>query len=74
MNQLEQLAALQARLARAEDERDTWRSTGMQENYLEAYSRVEALSLQVNGMHQASLRALAASAPIPITEPKRDED
>ena len=69
MNHDDQMAAWRARLARAEAERDTWRSTRMQENYLEAYSRVEALSLQLSDMHHAGLRALAESGPMPISEP-----
>jgi hypothetical protein len=35
------------RIARAEAGRDTRRSSGMQEKYLEAYSMVEALELQL---------------------------
>ena len=69
MTHLEHVAALQARLASAEKERDTWRTAGMQENYLEAFSRVEALSMQLSDMHQAGARALAESGPMPIGEP-----
>lgn len=69
MNHYEQMAELRARIISAEAERDTWRSTRMQENYLEAYSRVEALSQQLSDMHQAGLRALARSGPMPIAEP-----
>lgn len=74
MNHDDQMAALRARLARAEAERDTWRSTRMQENYLEAYSRVEALSLELMHMHQAGMRALAGAGAMPISEPVDDED
>src|SRR5437762_2884671 len=34
MNFAEELAALRARIAKAESERDTWRTSGMQDNYL----------------------------------------
>jgi hypothetical protein len=52
MNFQEDLAALQARIARAESERDGWRASGMQEKYLEAYSMVEALELQLDQLRQ----------------------
>jgi len=42
------LAVLQRRIAKAEAERDTWRASGMQENYLEACSMVDALNLQLD--------------------------
>ena len=41
------ISTLKARLARAESERDAWRVAGVQEKYLEAYSMVEALELQL---------------------------
>lgn len=69
MNYDDQMATLRARLASAEAERDTWRTAGRQENYLESYSRVEALSLQISDMHHAGLRALAGSGVMPISEP-----
>ena len=69
MSHYQQMMALRARISAAEAERDTWRSTPMQENYLEAYSRVEALSLQLSNMHETNLRALAGSAPMAISEP-----
>lgn len=43
----EKVAALGARIAKAEAERDAWRAAGRQEKYLEAYSMVEALELQL---------------------------
>lgn len=58
-----ELAELKARLAKAEIERDTWRASGRQENYLAAYSMVEALELQIEQLERAA-RAAAASAPI----------
>jgi hypothetical protein len=42
-----EIAELKVRLARAESERDTWRASGRQENYLEAYSKVDALIMQL---------------------------
>jgi hypothetical protein len=42
------IAALRARIARAEFERDTWHAAKMSEKYLEAYSLVEALELQLD--------------------------
>ena len=44
----EDIAGLQVRVAKAESERDNWRVSGMQEKYLEAYSMVEALELQLD--------------------------
>lgn len=43
----EEIDRIAARLAKAEAERDAWRAAGMQEKYLEAYSMVEALELQL---------------------------
>lgn len=57
----EEVVALRARIAAAHAERDGWRATGMQEKYLEAYSRVEALELQLEGLRQEGLRATAHS-------------
>lgn len=73
MDHHEQMAALRARLAGAEAERDAWRTSGLQENYLEAYSRVEALALQVDNLHRAGLRSLERSSAPRITEPDAKE-
>jgi hypothetical protein len=54
MSVQEDIAALQVRVARAEAERDSWRVSGMQEKYLEAYSMVEALELQLDRLRQAA--------------------
>jgi len=40
--------AINARIAKAESERDAWRAAGREEKYLEAYVTVEALLLQLN--------------------------
>ena len=50
----EDIAAMQVRIAKAESERDSWRVSGMQEKYLEAYSMVEALELQLDRLRQAA--------------------
>jgi hypothetical protein len=50
----EDIAAMQVRIAKAESERDSWRVSGMQEKYLEAYSMVEALELQLDLLQQAA--------------------
>lgn len=64
----EEIAELQARIAKAESERDTWRTSGMQDKYLEAYSLVEALALQLERLRQEGLRAFARAR-----EPASDE-
>jgi len=49
----EDIATLQVRIAKAEAERDSWRACAMQEKYLEAYSMVEALELQLDALRRA---------------------
>ena len=64
----EEISAMQARLAKAEAERDTWRTSGMQEKYLAAYSAVQALETQLEALRQQGLRNRAraeAAAPAP---------
>ena len=61
LNQQKDIAAMQERIARAAVERDTWQASGMQEKYLEAYSMVEALELQLDGLRQASLPSFERS-------------
>jgi hypothetical protein len=62
----EEIVAMRARVAKAEAERDAWRTSGMQEKYLEAYSAVEALELQLEALRQQGLRNLArAEAGVP---------
>ena|SRR5690242_12163968 len=56
------IAELRARLARAESERDTWRAAGRQENYLEAYSMVEWLAMQLEQLEEGARSPQAASA------------
>jgi hypothetical protein len=45
---LEDIAAMRVRIAKAEADRDGWRLSGMREKYLEAYSTVEALEVQLD--------------------------
>ena len=54
------MAALRDRIAKAESELDRWRAAGMQEKYLEAYSMVEALELQLDRLRQAANTAVTA--------------
>lgn len=61
------IAALKIRIARAESERDTWHAAGKRESYLEAYSMVEALELQLNALERtARLPAAPGATIIPI--------
>jgi hypothetical protein len=69
----EEIEALRGRIAKAETERDTWRSSGMQEKYLEAYSAVDALELQLERMRQQGLRAFA-KAEVASSGPARSSD
>ncbi len=65
----EEITAMRARIAKAEAERDTWRTSGNQEKYLESYSAVEALDLQLEGLRQQGLRNMArAEAGAPAGE------
>jgi|RhiMetdeSRZDD1v2_1073273.scaffolds.fasta_scaffold12637_12 hypothetical protein len=57
----EEIADLRRRIAKAQSDRDTWRDSGKQENYLEAYSMVEALELQLEGMRRQGLLAFGES-------------
>jgi hypothetical protein len=54
MRSREDIAAMQVRIAKAESERESWRVSGMQEKYLEAYSMVEALELQLEQLRRAA--------------------
>lgn len=53
MSSREDIAAIEVRIAKAESERDSWRSSGRQEKYLDAYSMVEALELQLDRLRKA---------------------
>ncbi len=52
------IAAVQVRLAKARSDRDAWRTSGMQEKYLEAYSMVDALELELDRLRKQGLRSL----------------
>ena len=65
MTHHEEVASLKQRLAKAENERDAWRASGRQESYLEAYSKVEALEVQ--------LEQLGGVQPMSIQSPASDE-
>ena len=56
----EEIVALQARLARAYVERDTWRASGQQAKYLESHSMIEALELQLKALREEGVRRQAA--------------
>ena len=57
----EEVAALKARIAAGHAEREGWRASGMHEKYLEAYSRLETLELQLEGLRREGLQATARS-------------
>ena len=57
----EEVAALKARIAAGHAERDGWRASGMHEKYLEAYSRVETLEQQLEGLRREGLQITARS-------------
>ena len=54
MTPLERIAAVQARIARTESERNQWRISGSQEKYLDACSMVDALRLQLDLLQKAA--------------------
>jgi hypothetical protein len=57
----DEITAMRARIAKAESQRDTWQTSGMQEKYLEAYSLVQALELELERMRQEGLRSFLKS-------------
>jgi hypothetical protein len=60
----EEITVLQERIVRAQAERDGWHASGLRERYLEAYSMVEALELQLDRLRaSALLRSPAVKAP-----------
>jgi hypothetical protein len=58
----DEITALQQRIVRAQVERDGWHAAGLREKYLEAYSMVEALELQLERVRAGALPALLRSA------------
>jgi hypothetical protein len=67
----DEFAVLTERIAKARAELAAWRGAGMQEKYLEAYSLVDALELQLERLRQAGLavneEALPMRAPAAVT-------
>jgi hypothetical protein len=53
----DQIAALRARITKAESARDAWQASGSQEKYIEAYCVAETLELQLEQLRQEGLRA-----------------
>lgn len=64
----QEITAMRGRIAKAEAERDGWRTSGMQEKYLEAYSMVEALGLQLERLRLAALPALLRTPKTPRSD------
>ena len=56
------MAELKGCLAKAESERDAWRSAGRQENYLAAYSMAEALGMQLDKLEANACRSHVPAA------------
>ena len=63
MTHREDIAALTLRIALAEAARDVWQAAGVEEKYLEAYTTVEALELQ---LAELSAQAHGAEGPPPV--------
>lgn len=64
----QEITAMQERITKAEAERNGWQASGMQEKYLEAYSMVEALELQLERLRAAALPALLRTAKTPRSD------
>ena len=58
-----EITELQDRIARAQSECDVWRTAGRQELHLEAYTRIEALELQLDWL-RATMPARAQVLPV----------
>jgi hypothetical protein len=66
----EEVSALRARIAKAESQRDTWRTSGMQDKYLEACSLADALELQLERLRQEGLRTSVKNTDrVPVSTP-----
>ena len=59
----EKIAALRLRIGDAESQRDGWRAAGNQEKYLEGYSLVEALEVQLLDLEQSTRLVADAASP-----------
>jgi len=69
----DECAALTGRIAKARLDLATWKSVGAQEKYLEAYSLVEALELQLEHLRRAGLALNEEAAPTPTSVPAARE-
>lgn len=67
------IANLQMRIAKAESDMGRWRTSGNQEKYLENYSFVEALELELDRLRKQKLRAAVTGAQFERGDPPRDE-
>jgi len=65
----EEFAALTGRIAKARLDLAVWKSAGTQEKYLEAYSLVDALELQLEQLRQAGLAVNEDAAATPTSAP-----
>jgi hypothetical protein len=64
------IANMRARIARARCDREAWRTSGQQVKYLESYSRVEAMELELDRLRQQGLRSHERmNAHVPIAKP-----
>jgi hypothetical protein len=57
----QEIADVRARIARAESDRDHWRTSGRQEKYLEANSMVEALEIELDLLRKQRIDDAARS-------------
>ena len=53
----DRIAALRARIAKAESARNAWRASGSQAKYVQAYCVAETLEQQLEQLRQEGLRA-----------------
>jgi len=51
------IANIQARIKKADSDQDTWRASGNQEKYLESYSMVDALEIELDLLRKQRLEA-----------------
>jgi len=65
----DEFAALTGRIAKARLDLSAWKSAGTQEKYLEAYSLVDALELQLEQLRQAGLAVNEDAAATPTSAP-----
>lgn len=59
----EEITTLRERIVRARAACDGWHASGLGEKYLEAYSMVEALELQLERLRACALPALLRALP-----------